>query len=668
MKSSTTAKGIMAAMAAMALSIVFASGEVSPAREVTLSPGERPLREAQGTRINPEGEEILVTTKCFRFNGEPVVTVMGEMHFSRVPEAEWRDYVRKMKAGGVNILATYVFWNHHEETEGEFNFTGIRNLDAFLQVCDREKMPVVLRIGPWCHGEVRNGGFPDWLVERLGAETRRLKSVDAEYMAAVEKFWRAMFAQVGRHLWKAGGCVVGCQLENECRGPWKYFQALKDLAREIGFDVPFYTRTGWPAMRDTPKYGELLPLYGDYTDGHWGRGNEVSPGAFRRIWRFSSTRSSENIATEMISADVLGKDEKAVAEYPFLTCELGGGMSYAYHRRVEIFPRDTYSIAIVKLGSGSNMIGYYMYASGTNPADAKTFLNECQNSPYTHNNDLPPLSYDYQSPISEWGETEPVYRALTALHSFCRNFGADFALEAPEFFDEHHTRRGPFHFYCDYNRVLNPTGRAYILPENWKTRLGTVKSATAQPVEWRGDTLIMMKVPGLEPKVEFAGEPFAVEFIENSLVEAEKEYERKKGAKGGAEAVQVLVRETKKAGEEREITIGNGKVAQMPSEDDWMAAAEFELELPDGHDNDMLEIDWLGDVARLYVDGQFVADQFYSGKSFKCGLWRYETRGKKLVFKVLPWGDSPLVYVQAPNRPVEKGAKVVSARLRKREN
>ena len=34
-----------------------------------------------------------------------------------------------MKAGGINVIATYVFWNMHEEHEGKFNWTGDRDLE-----------------------------------------------------------------------------------------------------------------------------------------------------------------------------------------------------------------------------------------------------------------------------------------------------------------------------------------------------------------------------------------------------------------------------------------------------------------------------------------------------------------------------------------------------------
>ena len=93
------------------------------------------------------------------FDGKRVVPVMGEVHYSRIPQDEWREEVRKMKQGGVTMIAAYVFWNHVEEVEGVFNWSGQRNLRGFLEICKQEEMPVVLRLGPFCHGEVRNGGI-----------------------------------------------------------------------------------------------------------------------------------------------------------------------------------------------------------------------------------------------------------------------------------------------------------------------------------------------------------------------------------------------------------------------------------------------------------------------------------------------------------------------------
>ena len=45
----------------------------------------------------------------------------------------WADRLARLKALGLNAVATYVPWNFHEEEEGTFNFAGDRNLTAFLR-------------------------------------------------------------------------------------------------------------------------------------------------------------------------------------------------------------------------------------------------------------------------------------------------------------------------------------------------------------------------------------------------------------------------------------------------------------------------------------------------------------------------------------------------------
>ena len=76
--------------------------------------------------------EVKWDSRSLIIDGRRVVPVMGEVHFSRIPASEWKDEVRKMKEGGVTLIATYVFWNHIEEQEGIFNWSGQRNLRRFI--------------------------------------------------------------------------------------------------------------------------------------------------------------------------------------------------------------------------------------------------------------------------------------------------------------------------------------------------------------------------------------------------------------------------------------------------------------------------------------------------------------------------------------------------------
>ena len=109
---------------------------------------------------NPAGERIDVNSSYFTRGGKPWIPVMGEFHFNRYDREKWPMELRKMKAGGITAVSTYLLWIYHEETEGEFDFTGDNDIRAFVEECERAGLEVVLRIGPWAHGECRNGGLP----------------------------------------------------------------------------------------------------------------------------------------------------------------------------------------------------------------------------------------------------------------------------------------------------------------------------------------------------------------------------------------------------------------------------------------------------------------------------------------------------------------------------
>lgn len=99
------------------------------------------------------------THKYLTKNEKPWFPIMGEFHYSRYPREYWMESIYKMKAGGVDVLSTYVFWIHHEELENNYDFSGQRDLRTFVETVKKCGITMFLRIGPWCHGEVRNGGF-----------------------------------------------------------------------------------------------------------------------------------------------------------------------------------------------------------------------------------------------------------------------------------------------------------------------------------------------------------------------------------------------------------------------------------------------------------------------------------------------------------------------------
>ena len=76
-----------------------------------------------GISVNPAGQTLGVNSRYLLLDGKPWLPVMGEFHYSRVPESQWEEELLKMKAAGVQIVATYIFWIHQEEVQGQFDWS-----------------------------------------------------------------------------------------------------------------------------------------------------------------------------------------------------------------------------------------------------------------------------------------------------------------------------------------------------------------------------------------------------------------------------------------------------------------------------------------------------------------------------------------------------------------
>lgn len=237
---------VMFSAVCMAQNTTFTGPILVQADKPIAPPGPADFRVRYAT--NPLGETIGMNARYLTLDGKPWLPVMGEFHYARVPESQWEDEILKMKAAGVQIISTYVFWIHQEEVEGQFDWSGRRNLRHFVQLCAKHGMYVWLRIGPWDHGEVRNGGFPDWLLKKVPSND--LRRDDPLFMHYVNAFYKQIGKQVNGLMWDQGGPIIGVQLSNEyaMHGPGEgdaYILALKKIAVASGFHVPIFSVTGW---------------------------------------------------------------------------------------------------------------------------------------------------------------------------------------------------------------------------------------------------------------------------------------------------------------------------------------------------------------------------------------------------------------------------------------
>lgn len=373
--------------------------------------------------VSKSGEEFSFTNYYMMKNGKPFFGVSGEFHYSRMSDTRWEDEIIKMKMCGINVVATYVFWIHHEEEEGVFRFDGCRNVRKFVELCGKHGLYVILRIGPFDHGEVRNGGMPDWMY----GKPFEPRSLSDGFVAYTKRLYTKISEQVQGLFYKDDGPIIGVQIDNEymhSAAPWEittgisnewlstgtegnaYMLRMKALAAECGLIPAFYTCTGWGGAA-TPD--SMVPLWGGY--------------AFRP-WLFYSYKGEHPATEEYVYQDYHNNDVVCTSDFrpaykpesrPYSCCEMGGGMTCSYYYRFQYPYKSVDAMANIKIASGCNFLGYYMFQGGSNPLGINgLYLNEGQ---------VPKISYDYQAALGEFGQVRESYRRLKSIHYFAQAFG-----------------------------------------------------------------------------------------------------------------------------------------------------------------------------------------------------------------------------------------------------
>ncbi|HEY4322570.1 MAG TPA: beta-galactosidase [Mucilaginibacter sp.] len=367
----------------------------------------------------PAGKQLLVNSRYITISGIPQVPVMGELQYSRMPRERWEDEILKMKACGVNVIATYSFWNHHEEIEGQFDWHGNKDLRSFIKLCQKLGVLVYPRIGPWSHGEARNGGTPDWILRKKYLTDR---SLDPVYQQYVERYFKEIGLQLKGLMYKDDGPIIGIQLENEY---WKgkagepYIHWLKQTAIKYGMDVPLYTVTGW-GDGSVPQY-EVIPLWGGYPDESWTPNIQKITSCDN--YHFSSFRNDTTIG----NAQVVKKDQYMdYSSYPYFTCEMGVGIFNSIHRRPVLGKLDGLGLIMARIGSGGNLLGYYVFAGCSNPLGIYSSMEENKDET-GYWSELSPISYDFQAAIKENGLLAPSYYEVKKFNYFLNEFGPQLA-------------------------------------------------------------------------------------------------------------------------------------------------------------------------------------------------------------------------------------------------
>lgn len=191
-------------------------------------------------------------------DGKPYTVLSGAMHYFRIPREYWLDRLTKLKECGFNTVETYTCWNLHERKEGEFNFTGMLDIAAYIRMAGELGLNVIVRPGPYICSEWEFGGLPAWLLQY---DKMPIRCNDPLYLSKVKRYYKALFDQIGPLLSTKGGPIQMVQIENEYGSygnDHEYMQAVADIYRELGVDCCLFTSDG---ACDWMLNGGTLPQY-----------------------------------------------------------------------------------------------------------------------------------------------------------------------------------------------------------------------------------------------------------------------------------------------------------------------------------------------------------------------------------------------------------------------
>lgn len=189
-------------------------------------------------------------------DGENFYLASGDIQYFRIHPSEWKARLQIMKDFGLTAIQTYCPWNLHEPSEGVFDFSGILDLERFLDICSEVGLKVLLRPSPFICAEWDGGGLPWWLLKD---RHMRVRSSYEPFIEKVENYYKEICKHIVPHLSTKGGPIIAVCIENEygaVRGDLEYLRFLIDSLKSHGIDAPLYqTDNNAVGVAHTKKLG-----------------------------------------------------------------------------------------------------------------------------------------------------------------------------------------------------------------------------------------------------------------------------------------------------------------------------------------------------------------------------------------------------------------------------
>ncbi|RNC65976.1 beta-galactosidase [Proteiniphilum sp. X52] len=320
-----------------------------------------------------------VGQNVFLLNGEPFAVKAAELHYPRIPREYWEHRIQMTKALGMNTICLYIFWNIHEQEEGQFDFTGNNDVAAFCRLAQKHGMHVIVRPGPYVCAEWEMGGLPWWLLKKSGI---KLRDNDPYFLERTRLFMNEVGKQLADLQITRGGNIIMFQVENEygAYGTNKEYVAnIRDIVRDAGLDeVPLF-QCDWNSNFENNALDDLLWTI------NFGTGANIGE-QFRRL-------------------------RELRPESPLMCSEFWSGWFDHWGARHETRSAQALVAGLKEMLDQNISFSLYMTHGGTSFGHwgGANFPNF---SPTT-------TSYDYDAPINEYGRpTEKYYQVRELLEQY----------------------------------------------------------------------------------------------------------------------------------------------------------------------------------------------------------------------------------------------------------
>jgi beta-galactosidase len=345
------------------------------------------LAQISGSSSADAATPLRVEGQQFLLRGKPFQILSGEVEYARIPRADWRDRLRKVRAMGLNTITVYVFWNLHEPKPGVFDFSGQNDVAEFLREAQEEGLYVVLRPGPYVCAEWDLGGYPAWLLKDSktpGSEAPAvlLRSSQPAYLAAVRQWMLRLGKELAPLQASRGGPIIAVQVENEygsfnvSEDRQSYLHDVLKIVRNAGFgESMLYTADG----------GEELP-------------NGSIPGLLSAVDFGTGDESHEVGLLRAFQPDA-----------PTFIAEYWDGWFDHWGEKHHVTDAAAQEAEIRTAIENGYSISLYMVDGGTSFG----WMNGANSDGDSYQPDV--SSYDYDAPIDEAGRPRPKYFAFRQM-------------------------------------------------------------------------------------------------------------------------------------------------------------------------------------------------------------------------------------------------------------